>query len=74
MIDSEWTNKYNKMHIKICAEGCKKRVDWLVGILTKAKNAYYSGEPIMSDKQFDRFEHYLWCNDPHNKILKKVGT
>lgn len=37
----------------------------------KAKDRYYSGDPIMSDPQFDRLE--LWLESEDSKVTQKVG-
>ena len=39
----------------------------------KAKKYYYTGNPIMSDVTFDRFETRLEILRPGSKVLEKVG-
>jgi DNA ligase (NAD+) len=46
----------------------------VVKILKKAKKAYYAGEPIMTDKQFDGIEESLKALDPDNDYFKVVGA
>lgn len=38
-----------------------------------ASQAYYSGEPIMSDTYFDGLVEYLKQSNPNSEILKKTG-
>lgn len=40
----------------------------------KAKAAYYAGDPIMSDAQFDGLEDEIRNADPDNAVLKIVGA
>lgn len=42
--------------------------------IIKAKEAYYAGNPIMSDALFDALENQLAKLDPKNKILNKIGA
>jgi DNA ligase (NAD+) len=42
--------------------------------LLKAKEAYYKGEPIMSDADFDSLEDLLRIQDPDNDYFKIVGA
>jgi len=42
--------------------------------LLKAKEAYYKGEPIMSDADFDSHEDLLRIQDPDNDYFKIVGA
>lgn len=47
----------------------------LVALLEKAKDAYYNtGNPIMSDREFDVLEGNLRSVDPFNKYFTKVGS
>ena len=45
-----------------------------VNIYLKAKHAYYSGCPIMSDTQFDELEDEIRKANPDEPALKQVGT
>lgn len=40
-------------------------------LFLKAKDRYYSGDPIMSDPQFDRLEQ--WLDSEGSKVVNKVG-
>ena len=46
----------------------------LVDRLTKARDAYYNGIPIMSDAAFDVLEDELRAADPTNAFFSKVGS
>ena len=46
----------------------------LVKQLTDAKNAYYSGTPIITDEVFDALEDELKALDPDNKYFTTVGA
>jgi len=46
----------------------------LVERLTKARDAYYNGKPVMSDAAYDALEDELRRLDPGNAFLKKVGA
>lgn len=46
----------------------------LVTELTKASDAYYNGDPIMSDEMFDAKVNVLRKLDPENEFLAKVGA
>ena len=41
----------------------------LVGLIRTASNAYYNGEPIMDDEEFDYLVEELAQNDPHHPIV-----
>lgn len=45
----------------------------LVGKIRKASQAYYDGEPIMSDGAFDQLVGRLVILDPENEILHQTG-
>lgn len=42
--------------------------------IEKASQAYYDGEPIMSDEEFDGIVEQLREIDPENELLKRSGT
>jgi DNA ligase (NAD+) len=46
----------------------------LVERLTKARDAYYNGAPIMTDAAFDALEDELRRLDPKHAFFKKVGA
>jgi DNA ligase (NAD+) len=46
----------------------------LVERLTKARDAYYNGVPIMPDAAYDALEDELRQYDPNHAFLKKVGA
>lgn len=75
---SEWLDESNAVHIRAIRLGYLARnkivAGYWVEIMSKAKNAYYSGSPIMDDKTYDHFENNLKILDPENPFLEKVGT
>lgn len=48
--------------------------DDIYGKLLEAKDAYYAGDPIMSDAAFDDLEERLRSLDPKHKYFKVVGA
>jgi len=51
------------------------RLDALRNLILKAKHAYYySGEPIMSDAEYDALEDQLRLLDPDDPVLALVGA
>jgi len=58
--DSQFESRLKKMSLK-------EKED----LYLKAKDKYYSGDPIMSDPQFDRLE--LWLESEDSKVTQKVG-
>lgn len=78
--DQEWLNKWNELHCKYIHEGTpkyrnEKMADYLEDLLVRAKKEYYeSGDPIMSDKSYDRFEMYLESLRPDSYVIIKVGS
>lgn len=48
----------------------KTQIRSLVNKLEKARKAYYAGDPIMTDKEFDRFENLLRKWDSNNPYFK----
>lgn len=51
----------------------KTIVDQIVDTLIEASEAYYKGEPIMSDADFDEMEERLRLLDPNNEYFNRVG-
>ena len=49
-------------------------IDEIVAKLLAAKEAYYNGEPIMTDPEFDALEEELYSLDPDNYYFSIVGT
>ncbi len=50
------------------------RVDELVELLRRYKDAYYKGEPLVSDAAYDELEDELRNLDPTHPILRTVGA
>lgn len=48
--------------------------DTLVKHLKKASEAYYNGEPIITDDEFDRLRDKLEEIDPNNPFLSEIGA
>jgi len=42
--------------------------------IKKASQAYYDGQPFISDEEFDRLVEHLRVIDPENELLKMTGT
>jgi len=51
-----------------------KRIKVLVDDITKYQKAYYDGEGIISDAEFDKLWDELKELDPNNSVLHKVGA
>lgn len=45
----------------------------LIEVIKQASQAYYSGQPIMSDARFDQYVMFLKALDPTAEILTKTG-
>lgn len=48
-------------------------VQELEKLITDAAQAYYEGNPIMSDARFDQYVLYLRSISPHSEVLNKTG-
>lgn len=74
---NHWIDKSNTQHIRFINLGYLARNKMMelywVALLTKAKNAYYAGNPIMDDKTYDHFENNLKELNPECGFLQKVG-
>lgn len=70
----DWVDEYNEMYVLSIAQHKQRQLKWLTETCTKAKNAYYHGNPIMDDKTYDHFEETIRINDPNHPFLEKVGT
>lgn len=85
-IEDLWTLQ-NETHIQVTSEIMDKMLEgkegqvywatemsvWYESLLLQAKEAYYVGKPIMSDKAFDKLEDLLRYIKPYSEALKKVG-
>src|SRR5512139_4315914 len=52
----------------------KARVAELAKLLKKYKDAYYNGEPLVSDAAYDALEDELRELDPGHELLASVGA
>lgn len=50
------------------------RISELEGEIKKHQNAYYNGEALISDEEFDALWDELKALDPDNPVLKKIGA
>jgi DNA ligase (NAD+) len=50
------------------------RIAELAGLLTKYKDAYYNGEPLVSDAAYDQLEDELRALAPEHALLASVGA
>jgi hypothetical protein len=78
MTDDFWVNKWNKKHCDCIKLGSDKRNEVMANfaevLIIKAKDKYYSGNPIMSDQAYDRFEKWLKILRLKSFVLIKVGS
>jgi DNA ligase (NAD+) len=51
-----------------------KRIAELAELLAKYKDAYYNGEPLVSDAAYDQLEDELRILDPDHPLLSTVGA
>lgn len=49
------------------------KIEELQNQITAAREAYYNGEPIMRDDEYDALEDQLLKLDPKNKLLAEIG-
>ncbi len=54
--------------------GSKARVTELAALLRKYKDAYYNGQPLVSDAAYDVLEDELRALDPEHAILQSIGA
>lgn len=78
-MEEEWVNIWNDLHCEYIPKGAKyrngKMVEFLVETLSKAKEQYYNtGDELMNDTTYDKFEEWLKLLDPTNDFLEKVGS
>ena len=50
------------------------RISDLAGLIQKYKDAYYNGQPLVSDAAYDALEDELRDLDPEHPILKTIGA
>ena len=50
------------------------RIADLVALLTKYRDAYYNGTPLVSDAVYDVLEDELRDRDPGNSLFKTIGA
>jgi hypothetical protein len=48
--------------------------DELLAVFLELKRSYYSGVELMGEKEYDRFEAYLWARFPEDGRFKVVGS
>lgn len=73
--DEEWLAEWNKEYCASTALHRDRMTKWLETHMLEAKDAYYnSGEAIMSDESYDRFEWYLRIREPNHTLLDNVGS
>jgi DNA ligase (NAD+) len=51
-----------------------KRVDELGSLLSKYRDAYYNGQPQVSDAAYDALEDELRALDPNHPVLQEIGS
>lgn len=73
----QWLNLLNKDNKEYINQDQsyrdKKLTEWLETTLLSAKKEYYTGEPIMSDSSYDKFEEMLKRLNPDSSVLQMVG-
>ena len=87
--DKDYLDDWNNLHCKCVKENNKvgrngkESADYRNGVMAdyceemilKGKEAYYgTGNIIMTDQQYDKFENILKLLRPNSKILEKVGS
>ena len=74
----DWIEESNIKHCELIRKGSEYRnremAKYWVNLLSKAKNCYYAGEPIMDDMTYDHFENNLKLLDSENPFLERVGV
>jgi DNA ligase (NAD+) len=56
------------------ATSTKDRIDELASLLRSYKDAYYNGQPLVSDAAYDQLEDELRGLDPGHALLQSVGA
>ena len=73
--DEEWLAEWNKSYCASIDLHRARMTKWLEIHMLEAKDAYYnSGETVMSDESYDRFEHYLRIRESKHELLDNVGS
>src|SRR5262245_53494670 len=54
--------------------GNTDRVAELAALLRKYKDAYYNGEPLVTDAAYDALEDELRALDPNHAVLESIGA
>jgi DNA ligase (NAD+) len=52
----------------------KSRIDELGKLLSKYRDAYYNGQPLVSDAAYDALEDELRALDPQHPVLASIGA
>lgn len=83
--DAEMLAEWNKIYCDYVAKNRdlpedsrininKKMADYCENLILKAKEEYYNGQPIISDRWYDKLEDFLMSLRPSSKVLEKVGS
>lgn len=77
--DKDWRADWGELHRKYIkmmspCERNSKMADYCEEMMTKAKVAYYAGDPIMSDHRYDWLEDALKSLRPDSYMLEAVGA
>jgi len=56
------------------ATSTRDRIDELESLLRRYKDAYYDGQPLVSDAAYDALEDELRDLDPGHTLLQTVGA
>lgn len=71
----EWIDEYNIFFKDLIVRQNKEIEDWVVKVMINAKDSYYNtGETIMDDGTYDRFEMHLKELNPKHEFLTVVGS
>lgn len=69
-----WNGQF-LLEVRFSTEGVNERMaDWCEKIIVAAKQAYYtSGQPMMEDATYDKFENRLRYLRASSPVLESVG-